>query len=116
MPRAELRKLEADHGELPATVEVDHRTRPPSVFQNARNVPVRNSPSKIAPGIDVRGDGGYVMAPPSIHPSGQPYAWSVDSHNALGRGAGLAAGEESPSRNGNGAQPTAAVGVARAGG
>jgi hypothetical protein len=29
----------------------------------------------LAPGIDLRGDGGYVVAPPSIHPSGQAYAW-----------------------------------------
>jgi len=29
----------------------------------------------LAQGIDLRGDGGYVVAPPSIHPSGRPYAW-----------------------------------------
>jgi Bifunctional DNA primase/polymerase, N-terminal len=44
---------------------------------------VRNSASKIAPGIDVRGDGGYCISPPSTHPSGKPYAWSVDSANAF---------------------------------
>ncbi len=27
------------------------------------------------PGIDLRGDGGYVVAPPSIHPSGEKYEW-----------------------------------------
>jgi hypothetical protein len=27
------------------------------------------------PGIDLRGDGGYVVAPPSIHPSGVQYKW-----------------------------------------
>jgi hypothetical protein len=27
------------------------------------------------PGIDLRGDGGYVVAPPSIHPSGRMYQW-----------------------------------------
>lgn len=36
--------------------------------------------------IDVRGDGGYVAAPPSMHPSGNRYAWlsqSVDLHQPL---------------------------------
>jgi len=27
------------------------------------------------PDIDLRGDGGYVVAPPSIHPSGEQYVW-----------------------------------------
>lgn len=29
----------------------------------------------LLPGVDVRGDGGYVVAPPSIHPSGWVYCW-----------------------------------------
>lgn len=29
----------------------------------------------IRPGIDVRADGGCVVAPPSLHPSGRRYAW-----------------------------------------
>jgi len=31
----------------------------------------------VIPGLDVRGDGGYVVAPPSIHPNGKPYKWEV---------------------------------------
>ena len=31
---------------------------------------------ELLPGIDLRGDGGYVVAPPSIHPLGKQYRWA----------------------------------------
>lgn len=35
-----------------------------------------NSAGRLGQGIDVRGDGGYVVVPPSIHPrTGRPYLW-----------------------------------------
>ena len=78
----ELRKLEHAHGALPATVEaITARGR--HVYFKIPGERVPNSASKIAPGIDVRGDGGYVLAPPSIHPSGRAYAWSVDSSDTF---------------------------------
>lgn len=40
-----------------------------------RGLTIRNSASKLAQGIDIRGDGGYVIAPPSVHPSGRRYTW-----------------------------------------
>lgn len=33
----------------------------------------------LLPGVDVRGDGGYVVAPPSIHPDGGAYKWEIEA-------------------------------------
>ncbi len=36
------------------------------------------SSKEYAPGIDIKADGGYVVAPPSMHASGKHYQWEVD--------------------------------------
>jgi hypothetical protein len=79
---SELRKLEAQHGTLPATVEVI-TGRGRHVWFKMPTVPIRNSAGKVGIGLDIRGDGGYVLAPPSVHPSGRRYAWSVDCANVI---------------------------------
>lgn len=84
---AALRRLEAEHGALPATVEVI-TARGRHIYFRWPQEPVRNSASKIGPHIDVRGDGGYVLSPPSIHPSGRRYSWSVDSANYIAEAPG----------------------------
>jgi hypothetical protein len=48
----------------------------------AYTCPIPSTTSRIGPGLDVRADGGYVVAPPSIHPNGRRYTWSVDSAEA----------------------------------
>lgn len=78
----ELQTLEVEHGALPSSVEaITARGR--HVYFQWPAQPIRNSTGKIAPGIDVRGEGGYVLTPPSVHPSGRLYAWSVDSANSV---------------------------------
>jgi hypothetical protein len=37
---------------------------------------IHNSAGKLAKGLDIRGDGGFVVIPPSIHPNGIQYAFS----------------------------------------
>ncbi len=44
---------------------------------------IPNNAGKLGPGVDIRGDGGYVVAPPSVHPhTRQPYTWA-DEHAAI---------------------------------
>jgi hypothetical protein len=79
---AELGRLEAQHGELPPTVEVI-TSRGRHLYFKYPNVSVPNSAGKICTGVDVRGEGGYVVAAGSMHPDGRRYRWSVDSASVI---------------------------------
>jgi hypothetical protein len=78
-----LAKLEAEHGQLPSTVESITGGGGRHLFFETPDALIRNSAGKVGSGIDVRGEGGYVVVPPSMHPSGRAYAWSVDSAKNL---------------------------------
>ena len=69
-----LHDLERRHGALPATVSVVTGGGGAHYYFEARE-PVRNSAGRLGRGLDVRGEGGYVVAPPSPHPSGRRYQW-----------------------------------------
>ena len=77
-----LRDLEARHSPIPSTL-TSLTSRGPHLWFRADR-PIQSSAARVGLGLDVRGDGGYVLAPPSVHPSGRIYTWSVDcSINAL---------------------------------
>ena len=44
-------------------------------FQAPPDMQLKSGSGEIAPGIDTRAEGGYVVAPPSLHISGQRYQW-----------------------------------------
>jgi hypothetical protein len=44
---------------------------------------IPSSAGRIAPGLDVRADGGYVIVPPSIHETGHIYSWIGDPRAPL---------------------------------
>jgi hypothetical protein len=77
---ATLNKLEDMNGPLPLTREaITGRDGGRHLYFRLGRHRVRNSAGKLGAGIDVRGGGGYVLLPPSIHPNGRPYSWSVDT-------------------------------------
>lgn len=77
-----LADLEAEHGHLPATMEaITGNGGRHLYFTVPDGVDIRNDAGTIlGPGLDVRGAGGQVVAPPTVHPvSGQRYEWESSS-------------------------------------
>ncbi len=72
-----LEALQAQYGKLPETPTVLTGGRGLHFYFRHPGGLVPNSSGMIGKGIDVRGDGGYVIAPQSIHESGNRYLWEV---------------------------------------
>lgn len=70
-----LADLERQYGKLAETVESRTGGGGRHLYFQYPGFPVRNR-TAVAPGLDVRADGGYIIVPPSIHPSGRPYVWA----------------------------------------
>lgn len=74
--KASLAKLQEHHGPLPPTVASVTGSGGWHLFYGLpHGRAIRNSAGKLGPKLDVRGAGGYVVAPPSAHPSGRPYTF-----------------------------------------
>lgn len=73
-----LDALEAEHGLLPHTVQSLTGSGGRHILFRYPGQHVPNAVA-IAPGLDVRGDGGYIVVAPSIHASGRLYAWELSS-------------------------------------
>jgi putative DNA primase/helicase len=70
-----LEALQKQYGELPHTVTSktgsggEHR-----LFRVGEGITVANAVG-VLDGLDIRGDNGYIVLPPSLHVSGQHYEW-----------------------------------------
>ena len=70
-----LKALEEEVGSLPKDALVKTGSGGFHFYMRMPDQGVKNSAGKIAPHIDVRANGGYVIAPPSTHKSGNQYEW-----------------------------------------
>lgn len=74
----ELREWEHEHEELPETVSAITGRGGSHLYFKYDGSEKYGNRAGILDGIDVRGDGGYVIAPPSLHPNGTEYQWEND--------------------------------------
>ncbi|MEZ5825229.1 MAG: bifunctional DNA primase/polymerase [Geminicoccaceae bacterium] len=81
-----LHALEAVHGPLPQTISVNTGSGGKHLYFRSDDAgEIRNSTGKLGKHLDVRADGGYIIAPPSVHQNGRCYEfelgcepWSVE--------------------------------------
>jgi putative DNA primase/helicase len=68
-----LRKLEAQYAPLRPSYRVKTGSGGLHYYFAMPDADIHNSASKLLPGLDIRGNGGYVVAVPSLHRSGDRY-------------------------------------------
>lgn len=74
-----LAALEETREKLPHSARVRTGSGGLHIYLAAPEAEICNRASKLAPNIDIRGKGGYVVAPPSLHLSGNTYSWEAPS-------------------------------------
>lgn len=74
-----LRNLSDQYGKLPDTVIQISGSGEGNHYLFKYHDSIKNN-VKFLPGLDIRGAGGYIVAPPSTHESGNKYEWELSSH------------------------------------
>ena len=69
-----LRRWQAEHGPLPPGIEARTGGGGRHIYFSHPGGVIHNR-AGLARGIDLRGDGGCIVAPPSVHASGDAYRW-----------------------------------------
>lgn len=72
---ATLGALEAKHGALPTTVSAMTGGGGRHILFSHPGMRIKSR--TLAPGIDIKADGGYIVVDPSVHVSSGRYAWSI---------------------------------------
>ena len=72
-----LAKLEAKHSPLPLTIEASTPRGGRHLYWRwpVDGPEIRNSAGRVGPGLDVRGEGGSIVLPPSVLANGRGYRW-----------------------------------------
>jgi putative DNA primase/helicase len=71
-----LAALEQKHGQFPDTLTA--KTGGGGLhyyYRIPRGTKISSDANVLGPGVDIKGDGGFVVAPPSLHASGGVYEW-----------------------------------------
>lgn len=72
---ASLKALEEEFGNLPMSLRVRTGSGGLHIYLRMPDQPISVSVGHLASAIDIRANGGYVVAPPSRHVSGKFYEW-----------------------------------------
>lgn len=70
-----LRSWEALHGDFPETVCARTGSGGLHIYLKAHDLNQYKNTVDAIPAVDIRGNGAYVVAPPSIYEDGTPYEW-----------------------------------------
>ncbi len=74
-------ELEHQHGDVPPTWRVLTGGGGEHIYFSApAGIEINSSAGTLAPGVDHRARGGYVVGPGCLHLSGGRYEWNVDGH------------------------------------